>query len=295
MSVTFRNYAPGAGETADYLLLHDFLAKEQCVEFTYARLDWMITHPCLKPECLPLMGLWFDSGELIAAAMFDCTPDDIFFQAKKGYEYLYADMIAYARDNMSPNPDDSSLALPDNNRLLQHAAMKLGYTATRNKEFYAVYDSENPPADPRATLKEGFSLVSLADERDFRKYSLCLHKGFGHEENGEPFEYYEDFCSAAMLRPHVDLNLKIAAKAPNGEFAAYCGMWYDENAGFAVIEPVATAPEYRRMGLGRACVLEGVRRCFEKGAKSAFVGSEQQFYYSIGLRPHSSTTFWKRG
>jgi len=71
-------------------------------------------------------------------------------------------------------------------------------------------------------------------------------------------------------------------------------MWYDELAGFAVIEPVATDPDYRRMGLGRAAVLEGIRRVGTRGARIALVGSSQQFYYSIGMRPYASASEWKR-
>lgn len=43
-----------------------------------------------------------------------------------------------------------------------------------------------------------------------------------------------------------------------------------------------------------AHVLEGVKRVGDLGAKVAYVGSSQQFYYSIGLRPYSSTTIWKK-
>lgn len=71
-------------------------------------------------------------------------------------------------------------------------------------------------------------------------------------------------------------------------------MWYDQEAGFAVIEPVATDPDYRKMGLGKAAVLEGIRRTGELGAKTALVGSSQQFYYSIGLRPFSTATIWRK-
>ncbi|GLC31833.1 GNAT family N-acetyltransferase [Clostridium omnivorum] len=97
-----------------------------------------------------------------------------------------------------------------------------------------------------------------------------------------------------MLRPNVDLNLKVAAVAPDGNFASYCGMWYDAEAGYAVIEPVATDPDYRKMGLGKAVVLEGIKRVGELGAKTAIVGSSQQFYYSIGLRPFKTSTIWRK-
>jgi len=71
-------------------------------------------------------------------------------------------------------------------------------------------------------------------------------------------------------------------------------MRYDQEGGFAVIEPVATDPDYRKMGLGKAAVLEGIRRTGELGAKIAFVGSSQQFYYSIGLRPFNTATIWRK-
>jgi len=51
--------------------------------------------------------------------------------------------------------------------------------------------------------------------------------------------------------------------------------------------------EKLKMGLGKAAVLEGIRRVGELGAKKVFVGSSQQFYYSIGMRPFATATMWK--
>jgi predicted N-acetyltransferase YhbS len=70
-------------------------------------------------------------------------------------------------------------------------------------------------------------------------------------------------------------------------------MWYDSETDYALVEPVATIPAYRKMGLGKAAVLEGVKRCGELGAKRAYVGSSQQFYYKIGFRPVPGGTFWE--
>ena len=54
--------------------------------------------------------------------------------------------------------------------------------------------------------------------------------------------------------------------------------------------------QYKRVlwkGLGKAAVLEGIRRVGELGARKALVGSQQQFYYSIGFRQFSTFTLWK--
>ena len=93
--------------------------------------------------------------------------------------------------------------------------------------------------------------------------------------------------------PHLNRELNITVVAPDGEYAGYCGIWYDPATDYALVEPVCTDPVHRRRGVGRAAVLEAARRCGQLGAKVAYVGSDQQFYYSIGFVPHSSGTWWE--
>ena len=95
-------------------------------------------------------------------------------------------------------------------------------------------------------------------------------------------------------RPNVNLEIKIAVAAPDGNFISYCGMWQDNASQNALVEPVATDPTYRRIGLGRAAVLEAIRCCGILGAKKAYVGLSQQIYYNIGFRHCSTSAFWER-
>jgi len=76
--------------------------------------------------------------------------------------------------------------------------------------------------------------------------------------------------------------------------AVYPIMWQDSASQSALVEPVATDPAYRKMGLGKAAVLEAIRRCGNLGAKQAYVGSSQQFYYNIGFRPFTTSTWWEQ-
>ncbi|UCG43054.1 MAG: GNAT family N-acetyltransferase, partial [candidate division WOR-3 bacterium] len=48
-------------------------------------------------------------------------------------------------------------------------------------------------------------------------------------------------------------------------------------------EPVCTDPDFRRIGLGRAAVLEAVGRCAKLGATFAQSGV-MEFYLSMGFR-----------
>ena len=94
--------------------------------------------------------------------------------------------------------------------------------------------------------------------------------------------------------PKARRDLKIAVVAPDGEYVAFCGMFYEPIQRFAYVEPVATVPAYRRLGLGRAAVLEGIRRCAGLGATVAYVGSDQLFYRSIGFKKVYTCECWAK-
>lgn len=94
--------------------------------------------------------------------------------------------------------------------------------------------------------------------------------------------------------PNYRKDLNIVVEAPDGNFVAYCGMWLQLEHSLAYVEPVATDPAYRRMGLGAAAVLEGIRRSGECGATEAWVGSTQPFYQSLGFQQAYASSVWRR-
>ena len=94
--------------------------------------------------------------------------------------------------------------------------------------------------------------------------------------------------------PNFRKELNIVAVAPDGNFVSYCGMWVEAVNRFAYVEPVATDPDYRRMKLGTAVVLEGVRRCGELGATVACVGTDRSFYQSMGFKRMYTDHRWIR-
>lgn len=87
-------------------------------------------------------------------------------------------------------------------------------------------------------------------------------------------------------------DLKIVVVAPTGDFVSFCGMFYEPSQQFAYVEPVATDPTYRRLGLGKAAVLEGIRRCGLLGARNAYVGSDQEFYQALGFTKVFNSECW---
>jgi GNAT superfamily N-acetyltransferase len=295
MPATFRAYQDDTRLGADYHRLRAFLIEADNTNYAFGRWDWMITHSYLDATGLPKIGLWEDGGKLVAAATYDCALGKAYLLTLPGWEALKAEMLQYAPALAKEGA--VSVLILDGDARMQDMAARHGFRPTTDKESEAVYPIGDP-ANIRYTLPEGFSIVSMADRYDPYQYLKVLWKGFDHEADGEgpftPAEADGPLGAAEFRRPNVDLSLKIAVVAPNGDFAAYCGMWQDPGTPNALVEPVATDPAYRKMGLGRAAVLEAVRRCAHKGAKRAWVGSRQQFYYSIGFRPWTTSTFWEK-
>ncbi|MDR0929167.1 MAG: GNAT family N-acetyltransferase [Oscillospiraceae bacterium] len=292
MSATFRHYTPEPLFGGDYAKVRDFLIELDSHNYHFGRWDWMITHGWLDSSGLPKIGMWECGDRLVGLATYDCQLGKAYLLTLPGYESIKEDMLVYAADNLIKDGKFGVLIL-DGDQPMQDIAANHGYYPTQDKECDAVIPIGS---DLSYTLPEGFRITSLKDTFDIDRYGRVLWKGFNHELNGEgPFvPKDEKNGKAGFIRPNVNLDLKIAVVAPNGDFVSYCGMWQDKRSKSALVEPVATDPDYRNMGLGKAAVLEAVKRCFDLGAERAFVGSTQQFYYSIGFRPYRTSTWWAK-
>ncbi len=298
MSVQFRSYTGEAGFNEDFHRVWEFLIRinqEKVVDegFLWGRWEWMF---CLKrymdQENLSRIGIWEDNHLIVGLATYESGLGYVWPVIAPGYEHLYEDILDHAWTNLQKDGSVKVL-IDDRNEALQAVAARKGFLPTQEKENNAFIPLEE--VDITYTLPQGFKVVSLAEEYDLSKYHQVLWKGFNHEgEPEEPVEVQLEGRKSELSGPHSNLNLKIATMAPDGSFVAFCGMWYEPGTDYALVEPVATVPAYRRMGMGKAAVLEGVKRCRELGAKKAFVGSSQQFYYSIGFRPYSTKTWWER-
>jgi ribosomal protein S18 acetylase RimI-like enzyme len=132
-------------------------------------------------------------------------------------------------------------------------------------------------------VPEGFQIRSLAGEEDIPA-RLAVHQAvFGGVLEVDRYR-------RLMRLPTYRRDLDLVAVAPDGKFLANCLFWMDEPNALGQIEPVGTHPDYRRRGLARALVVEGLRRLRVLGATTAYVRPEDPnpdligFYESCGFR-----------
>ncbi len=183
------------------------------------------------------------------------------------------------------------ILIKNHNRPMQKAARRFGFTPTPATEENGILEVASTNIDYR--LEAGFRVRGLDEGFDIQQYNRVMWKGFDHE--GEPEETPDELESRRrqLYSPNANHALKVAVVAPSGEYVSYCGAWFDPANSYVLIEPVATRPDYRRRGFGKAAVLEAVRRAAELGAEAAVVGSNQQFYYSIGFDPLPPASLWR--
>jgi ubiquinone/menaquinone biosynthesis C-methylase UbiE/predicted N-acetyltransferase YhbS len=254
----------------------------------------MHSHPSLDEASLARIGIWEEAGEIVAVAHYESRLGEAFFELHPGYTHLKPRLLEYAEDQLAGRTESGERYLHafvnDFDLAFEAEVRSRGY---EKDERHARPMSQLPiaqPFRPLISLPDGFRLKSLADDNDLGKIHRVLWRGFNHA--GEPPANGIEGRRKMQSGPHFRKDLTLVVEAPNGEFVSYCGLWYEAKNQIAYVEPMATDPTFRRMGLGRAALLEGVRRCAELGARAAFVGSDQLFYQALGFRTAFISNCW---
>ena len=89
------------------------------------------------------------------------------------------------------------------------------------------------------------------------------------------------------------------AVAPDGSFAAYAGIPYDESTRHGIFEPVCTHPDHQRKGLARALMLERLRRLKALGAADVTVETgdmipANRLYDSLSFTETEKGFVWRK-
>ncbi len=294
MSISFRHY----GEPGDFERVGDFLVENHRPgnrdgNWLQPTWEYMHSHPFLDESSLSRIGIWEDQGEIAAVAHYESTLGEAFFELAAGYALLKPALLEYAETYLARCKENGTRYLnayindfdPD----FEANAIRRGYRL--EARFARPFSQLTIPQtfSPAARLPDGFQVISLADEDDLLKVDRVLWRGFNHP--GEPDG---DLEGRAKMQsgPHFRKELNMVVKAPNGDYAVYCGLWYEARNQFAYVEPVATDPDYRRLGLARAALYEGIKRCAALGAGTAYVGSDLEFYQALGFRKIFTSRCW---
>jgi len=295
MGVRMRSY----DHETDYEAIGRFLTRiytDPPSNWLQPRWEYAHSHPGMDRENLGKFAIWEDDGQIIAVVHYEGKMGVNYVQLDPRYPNLKREILEYAATHMVGELKAGKgiyVFVDDRDSDFGVIAAELGFEPRpEHAEPMSRYIVPEAEMFPEIRLPEGFRLQSLADEFDVEKVHRVMHRGFNHQ--GEPpaneLEDRRRKLSVAGYRR----DLTVVAVAPDGNYASYCGMWPVPGSTACYIEPVATDPDYRRMGLGMACVLESIRRCAQEGATVAYVGSDQEFYLSMGFEIcGGSSAYWR--
>ena len=257
--------------------------------------EYAYTHPWFDETAVPRIGIWQDAGQIVGVTMYESRLGEAFFQLHPAYAHLKPEMLTYAEQHLTGTTAEGRRYLkayvPEFDTALAHVVRSRGYEQ-EPESHRPMSQFVIPDPFPPIRLPDGFRLKSLADDNDLSKVDRVLWRGFDHP--GEPPDDGPTDRQKMQSGPHFRPDLTIVVEAPNGAFVAFSGLWLEPVNRFGYVEPVATDPDYRRMGLGTAAVLEGIRRCGELGASVAYVGSDQPFYLAMGFQKLFTQNCWLR-
>ena len=278
------------------LLVAQYGAGHEPLLWIRPRWEYMHFHPLIKDTDISKIGVAEVDGEIVGVVHHEHDHGLIYFEVHPDYDDLKPALFDYAEANFGSMDGESGrerlvIFIHERDRVLQRLAAERGFAANPElREVMSRYDLTRGVSE--VALPQGFRLQSLVEENDLRKINQVLWRGFNHP--GPPPEDEIQGRREMQEAPNFRHDLTIVAVAPNGDYVSFCGIWVVPENRMTLVEPVATDPDYRRMGLGRAVVLEGIRRTIPLGSEVAWVGSEQAFYMAIGFEQAFRAVAWVR-
>jgi len=146
---------------------------------------------------------------------------------------------------------------------------------------------------PNGALPDGFSIRSVAGEHEVELVAAVHDSAFRPKWAGGAY-------LPVMRTPGFDVERELVVVAPDGRFAAYLIYWLDHISRSGLFEPVGCHADFRRRGLTKALMYEGMRRMRARGMHTAIVlhhadnPASTALYASAGFRPAFAITDYRK-
>jgi len=232
--------------------------------------------------------LWEDAGGELLGFAWREEPDGLSIQVHprlRGSGLLEQQMLDWgAADILAhphPEPPEMWAKAMDSDAPYQAILARRGFQ--RDDFHYLLMRRDLRAPIPAAELPPGWSVRQVGDESEWGP-RVETHREVWHPSRVTLAAYRR-----LRRAPVYDGELDIVAVAPSGTLASYCICWLDHANRCGEFEPVGTRPAFRRQRIGRAVMLEGLRRLREGGAETAIVISvgtneaSRRLYESVGF------------
>ncbi|MEL6225089.1 MAG: GNAT family N-acetyltransferase [Cyanobacteria bacterium J06627_8] len=305
----------------DHVALADFL--NLCSEFdqldsftTLANLELSFTAPGVNPQ--QDVCFWEDSdGQIIAFCSVEFPQEDpdpldgsLWFRIhpKARSQALMNDVLTWGEQRVRQVGRDRqcSVRLRTGSRATLHYRITAleAYGFRQDRCFHTLQRSLEIPVSSPA-LADGFTIRASLGEADAEPWVEMFNQSFIDHWNYHPWTLKEHLHW--LKDPDYCADLDLVAIAPDGTMAAFCYCAIEaaynkkKNCHEGWVDLVGTRRGFRRRGLARAMLLEGLTRLKAVGMNTAKIGVDSQnpnraydLYESVGFQLlHSGLSFVK--
>lgn len=261
----------------------------------YGDLNWWLYYPPLEGDFWNSIYLWDDPehpGQLLGWALVSpvFAGFDFFIQPELRDSLPAQEMLIWAEEKalqVTRRQGKTIIyvlwVLHDDDFLDKHFR-KRGYRLARGM-VHLTRNLDEP--FPAAKGSAEFIVRACKGAPEVAERARAQYGAFGSSAG---FEQYLERFTKFMRSPVYDHDLDIVAVSANGQIGAFCIVWIDPINKVGLFEPVGTLPDFQRKGLGRAVMLEGMRRLKEGGMVQAIVSTFEdnaaaiKLYESVGFQ-----------
>lgn len=245
------------------------------------------------------IGLWEMAGGGLAGFVLSEAKDDAHLQVHPDYRNLEAEMIDWAVENLAAPAQDGKQRLDvyvyEYDTLRQRLLSERGFEKTADWGVIRHMQlAAQPLAPPRIAAGYTMRTTHPDDPADCQRIADLLNAAFGRT-----FHNTDEYRNFNRQAPSFRQELDLVAEAPDGAFAAYVGIPYDEVNRRGIFEPVCTHPEHRRIGLAGSLMREGLLRLRSIGAVDVTVDTgdmepANRLYDSLGFTEAYKGYIWRK-
>lgn len=237
-------------------------------------------------ELLPLaeiqarIRLWFDEAENLVAFAFVDPFDNLWFEADPAWETTLGDeIVAFGVESRRSGLAEGESGSLETNCAADNVARREflfhhGFLPLPEVTLHLERSLLAPI--PAPCLPAGFQIRPVAGEDEAAAVATLHRAAFGTD-------YMTTENRLALMRTsEYDPSMDLVAVAPDGQLAAYLmgsiASAENERTGQKVgaTDPIATHPNFQRLGLARALLLTGLQMLQDRGLELARLGTSSE-------------------
>ncbi|MBK9925492.1 MAG: GNAT family N-acetyltransferase [Anaerolineales bacterium] len=214
--------------------------------------------------------IWFNDGQPIAWAYLDDF-NNLRWEIDSQYDELIgAELVAWGESCIRRTSTDGEANTLDASCREDYAERisflkRHGFHQTEGTSIAMTRDLSVSIPEPK--LPQGFTIRPIQGMEEAEAVASTHRAAFGTD-----YMTTENRLTI-MNTSEYDPSLDLLAIAPDGTVTAYCTCSVNEKEKTGMTDPVATHPNYQRMGLARALLLTGMKLLKERGMASAHLGT----------------------